>query len=478
MHLADAIAFDLASVRQYDADGRLHVSNTPISKANVCPYWGREIPGGAQMGLDPNRKYRLLRHPDELRKGAATFNNLPLLRRHVPVSADDHRPEDVVGSTGSDATFDDPYLTNSLVVWSKDDIDEIERDLKKELSSAYRYRADMTPGTYEGEPYDGIMRDIVGNHVALVKEGRAGPDVVVGDEAIQPMETPDMRKPVLLTRKAALVQGALTAYLAPLLAADTNIDVSPLLADVDAGNFAASRPGIITGVTKLTSGKLAKDAKLDGLDTVLLALDAVDPAEEKKEKAEDEDLPEPGKGKGADKKAKDAKMGRDAASEGLKEMLKGKLSAEDWKAACDDIDGMNATDEDPEDERTDPERTNDKKAKDEESVSKKDVEKAMDEAMNGERQRQRDVREAERVVRAWVGDLAIAYDSAEDVYKAALEARGKNVKGIHPSAYRSILEMLPKPGTENRNTGRLAMDAAGTKSFGDMFPGAMDIRLN
>ena len=39
----------------------------------------------------------------------------------------------------------------------------------------------MTPGDYQGEPYDGLMRDIVGNHVALVREGRAGADVVVGD---------------------------------------------------------------------------------------------------------------------------------------------------------------------------------------------------------------------------------------------------------------------------------------------------------
>jgi len=52
----------------------------------------------------------------------------------------------VIGSTGTNAAFEAPYLRNSLVVWARDAIDDIESDVKKELSSAYRYRADMTPG--------------------------------------------------------------------------------------------------------------------------------------------------------------------------------------------------------------------------------------------------------------------------------------------------------------------------------------------
>jgi len=470
------IAFDRTSVRDYDADGRLHIAATPISKANVCEYWGREIPAAEQLGLDPNRKYRLLRHPDEIRKGADTFNNLPLLRRHVPVSAASHQPAEVVGSTGTNAAYEHPYLTNALVVWSKDDIEQIEADLKKELSSAYRYRADMTPGEYEGEKYDGIMRDIVGNHVALVKEGRAGPDVVVGDSK----ENLTMPKTVL-SRKAALVQGAVIAFLAPRLATDAKIDVAPLLADITSSNYVKKRAGLAAEVSRLATGKLAKDAKLDDLGAVLMALDAVEPEEEEKKAKDAEDLPEPGgeKGKGPakDRKGKDSK----AKDEGLKEMLKGKLSAEDWKAACDEIDAMKAKDkakddEDPEDENADPEDTNkgDRKGKDEEPMSKK----AMDEAIAGERQRQRDVREAERFVRPWIGDLAIAYDSADEVYKAALESRGKSTRGIHPSAYRSILEMLPKPGSERPASSRVAMDSAGSKSFAEMFPGAMDIKIS
>ena len=66
-------------------------------------------------------------------------------------------------------------------MWGKEGIDDIESKEKVELSASYRYRADMTPGEFEGEAYDGVIRDIRGNHVATVPEGRAGPDVLVAD---------------------------------------------------------------------------------------------------------------------------------------------------------------------------------------------------------------------------------------------------------------------------------------------------------
>lgn len=178
----NGIAFDRASARTYDADGRLHVAKTHISKANVCPYYGKEIPGWQELGLEPNKIYRLWRDPEELAKGAATFNNLPLLRRHVQVSATDPMKDDVVGSIGSDVTYDAPYLDASLCVWDAEAIAGIDADKIAELSCGYRYTADMTPGTTpEGEAYDGVMRDIIGNHLALVEFGRAGSDVMVAD---------------------------------------------------------------------------------------------------------------------------------------------------------------------------------------------------------------------------------------------------------------------------------------------------------
>ena len=85
--LAHGLAFDRASVRTYDRDGRLHVEISNISKATVNPYIGREIPDWKALGLDPDKVYKLLRDPDELAKAAPTFNNIPVLSRHVAAAA-------------------------------------------------------------------------------------------------------------------------------------------------------------------------------------------------------------------------------------------------------------------------------------------------------------------------------------------------------------------------------------------------------
>lgn len=176
-----SLALDRDSLRTFDQDGRMRVERSHISKATVNPYRGNEIPNWQQLGLDPNRIYQLLRDPDELKKAAPTFNGLQILRKHTPVSAKDPQIWETIGSTGTDAVFEDSYLDNSLSIWTKDAIDEIESEAKRELSCGYHYDCDLTAGTFDGMKYDGVMRNIRGNHVALVVDGRAGPDVVVGD---------------------------------------------------------------------------------------------------------------------------------------------------------------------------------------------------------------------------------------------------------------------------------------------------------
>src|SRR5579862_1167055 len=179
MPTQDRIALDRASVRTIDQDGHLHVAESNISRAAVNGYLGSEIPDGEALGLAPGRVYQLLRDPLELEKAAASFNGKPLLIVHKPQTAADHDRELTVGAIAN-PRWEAPFLKAELSVWDAAAIAAINSGEQKELSSAYRYRADMTPGTYDGVPYDGVMRDIAANHVALVESGRAGSDVVVG----------------------------------------------------------------------------------------------------------------------------------------------------------------------------------------------------------------------------------------------------------------------------------------------------------
>ena len=181
----EKFAMDKASARKYDAQGFLHVEACNISKSTVNPYLGAEIPNYQQLNLDPGKTYFIFRPPEELTKAASTANMIPLMDAHIEVSAFDLMNPEIachqVGTTGETAVFESPYLINSLSIWKADAIQGVLTKEQTELSCAYRYDIDMTPGMFDGIRYDGSMKNIKFNHVALVVEGRAGPDVTVAD---------------------------------------------------------------------------------------------------------------------------------------------------------------------------------------------------------------------------------------------------------------------------------------------------------
>lgn len=449
------------SMRHYDVDKRLHIGRTHVSKANICAYLGREIPKHEELGLNPDRMYQLLRDPEELAKAAPTFNNLPVLSRHVAVTADSHEPDLVVGSLGTDSEFSDPYLDNSMVIWSQEAIDGIEDDSQREVSSAYRYRADMTPGTYKGAHYDGVMRDIRGNHVALVRTGRAGSDVLAADSA--PQLEKDMTKKTALSPKAVQVEGALIAHLQPVLAQDSKPDFKSILMGTTTKTYKDEKPKI----AKALKPFIAKDGEaplaklLDALDDAAVPeakdMDANAAVPVKDVTQEDIDTPE------------DPNAGLDAEPwEKTKEMLKGKGVAEDVLAACDEI--MKPTGEAP----------MKKPAEDAEPEKKDMIDKpAMDSAIRQATAKvktdmaaaNRALRVAEREVEPYVGELAdsLAFDSAAEVYKAALESMDIDLEGVPESGYRSILRALPVPNRSASLDVPLAMDEDALGDFNKMY---------
>lgn len=298
-------AFDKASVRTYDADGMLHVSSTPISKANVCVYYGREIPNAEALGLIPDKAYRLLRDPEELRKAAPTFNNKPVLNKHLPFTVVNPPKEAIVGSTGTDAKFEPPYLYNSMGIHDLDSIMGVETERQKEISSSYRYRLDLTPGRYEGEAYDGVMRDIVCNHVAIVPSGRAGPDVFVYDS-----------KPtgnILMTLKDKLM-----AIITPLLAKDEKPEDVEKKVDAvikDEATQAEKDNESEAERLKREESELKDREKRENKDREKdrRADDSDDEDDKKDKKAEDEEAEK----KEKEKMANDSKLAMDAAIKGV-----------------------------------------------------------------------------------------------------------------------------------------------------------------
>ncbi len=173
--------FALDSRRRIDSNGFLHVAFCNISKECISPYYGSEIPHCNEYGLNPDKVYYGYRSAKNLEEGASSFNGLPLLREHHIEHAEKPQKEHRVGSLGTECRYASPYLQNSIIVTDAEAIRKIETGERVELSAAYAYEPVFEAGVFEGQAYDFVMTQIKGNHVALVEEGRAGPDVVVAD---------------------------------------------------------------------------------------------------------------------------------------------------------------------------------------------------------------------------------------------------------------------------------------------------------
>jgi hypothetical protein len=295
---------------------------------------------------------------------------------------------------------------------------------------------------------------------------------MVGDS--QPLEIQNMSIKKPLSRKAALAKGALIA-LKPKLAADAKLDLNPILAGVTAANWLVSKPLIASAIKP----KLAKDADLESVIQLLDSLDG----------GESDEL-----NVGLDDDAPAAMDEPDPKCEAILAMLKGKISDEDLAQvqaalsapAADPAAKPQATDEptqtpgaanaNPKDDTNKkpiPGANDDKDEKIGKAAMDAAIKLAVDAARRDTEQatitRLRGISEAEEIVKPYVGKLT-AMDSAEGVYKTALEMLKVDIKDVHPSAYKAILVAQPKPGDAPKP--RIAADSQLPGDFSEAFPNA------
>lgn len=188
---AQAIAFskqreskDSESAREHDINGWAEIKGNPISKVGVFPYSGAQISGD----LEPARIYNVFRSETELNNPETidSFRLLPWTNEHEMLSGNsedgltDPINKGVHGVVGEDVYFEDGYLKANIKIFSEE-MANLINDGKTELSIGYRCTYEPKRGTYEGESYDFEQKNIRGNHLALVGEGRSGHDVAVLD---------------------------------------------------------------------------------------------------------------------------------------------------------------------------------------------------------------------------------------------------------------------------------------------------------
>lgn len=412
------IALDRSSARTIDENGFLHVRNCPISKETVNPYLGREIPGWEALGLEPDRIYQVYRPGEELKKGAASFQGLPLLLNHHLESAETPQKEYRVGSVGTDAAFDGTYLRATLSVTDAEAIAAIESEAACEISCAYAFDPVVESGEFDGKPYEIVMTRLRGNHVALVSEGRAGSDVRVADAAPSLPVASKGGNPV--SRKS---------------------------------NPVKQKKKIVADENVIEAFKEALEEVKAGADpeTVLemeIAESSVEPSSEENKAMDDEEL-----------EALLADLDPDLASR-----------IRDYVTRCLERDAMDACG--PKTKDMDPMGEEKKKepAMDAALVKRQAKEEAI--------QHMRSLAEAASLVEPICGRLdTLAFDSAEGFYAHALDQAGIDRRGEDKSSYKAMVRTLLATRGTAMDAAFLAPSSSSSESYSEEFSHLFNIRV-
>ena len=160
---------------------------SPIEKYEVTPEgylraWASIARTGIQLYTDADGSVRREYRPEEevaSPASLASFAGKAVTAEHPPVLLDADNTKDYqVGFSGTEVVYDNGFVKAVMTITDQDAIDRIMRGDAREVSAGYRVNYDPTPGvTDSGEHYDGIQKEIVGNHIAVVRRGRAGPQV-------------------------------------------------------------------------------------------------------------------------------------------------------------------------------------------------------------------------------------------------------------------------------------------------------------
>ena len=376
----------IESARTMDENGYLHVATSNITKEQVVPYMGDTIPGWEKLGLEPKKVYTLYRPAEELEKAAPTFNGLPLSLDHWDMDASNLPHDKIVGSLGTDAKFEAPYLTNSLTITDANAIKRVQSGEFRDISAGYMCDVEMTGGVFGGQSYDGVMRNIRGNHVALVREGRAGHDVRVADSAMKGGEN--------------------------------------MMEKIDWKKLAMS----FMEALKNGGGELMDETKNQNPEQNPEPTGAMNtpPAESVGEAHDEEPV--------------------DVLADDVREKMKAAgLDPEDKAAQKAFLAGMAAVKPVEDENGMPPADKEETPATDAEGCDETGM--AKDSAIVQDRAFYAGLYKAAEDVAPFVGKISnpFAFDSAAAIYKKALDARGVATDGVDPSAYGAMVSMLSRP---------------------------------
>lgn len=132
---------------------------------------------------------RELRLPEDVfdPESLASYRGKPVIITHdAGLVTKDNVDQFIIGTILSDGYRSGDDVRADIIIHNTDDMKDSGL---KELSLGYNLDLDETPGEWNGEPYDAIQRNIRINHLALVREARAGEQARLNIDSRDPETT-------------------------------------------------------------------------------------------------------------------------------------------------------------------------------------------------------------------------------------------------------------------------------------------------
>lgn len=254
MYFADALTLDAP---RRTSEGFLAV-RARAAKAGVYQYTGREVDPTNAHGLRDQASVNVLREPEQVfdERAVHSFLMKPITDDHPTEAVTATNWRDHARGTVAKAMRDGDNLAFDLILMDAHAIAQVDAG-KVELSNGYGCKLDFGDFTAaDGTKCAARQTNIVGNHVALVDRGRAGPTCRIGDAATCDALPSTVLKPAEKPVKTMLIDG-LTVDIAN---ADTaQATITTILAARDAAT--AKVAGLETQVAALTTDKATLTAE-------------------------------------------------------------------------------------------------------------------------------------------------------------------------------------------------------------------------
>lgn len=243
--------------------------NVPIARIGMQEYTEREIDEDG----DPNKRIKVYRLEEDVfaPEAIASFEGKPLTEDHPIGGVDSENVRRYAIGTATNVRRgkgeDADKLIADLIVYNESQIEKIESSQKREISCGYE--CDLEP--YE----DGYKQiNIIGNHVALVNNARAGSGIAIKDEKGEQMNTEAKTGGYKLPkRRKSTASTFLKAIGAHVFAKDAEpeevLQMIEELVDEEVNNISDEE------TTTEVKEEITKDSELDALKEKIAELEAM-----------------------------------------------------------------------------------------------------------------------------------------------------------------------------------------------------------